>query len=102
MNRRSQPAHVATILGAALSAVLLSACGGGGGTSEASGKAPAGLLQAGQPSVCTDPEYPPMEYLENGDTANPTGFDSDGVATSPGPPSTSAPSANSSPTASRS
>ncbi|CDO11103.1 ABC transporter substrate-binding protein [Mycolicibacterium cosmeticum] len=79
MNRRSQPAHVATILGAALSAVLLSACGGGGGTSEASGKAPAGLLQAGQLSVCTDPEYPPMEYLENGDTANPTGFDSDGA-----------------------
>jgi polar amino acid transport system substrate-binding protein len=79
MNRRSQPAHVAAILGAALSAIMLSACGGGGSTSAASGKAPAGLLQAGQLSVCTDPEYPPMEYLENGDTANPTGFDSDGA-----------------------
>src|SRR3954451_2063764 len=65
MKRRSQSAQVATILGAALSATLLSACGGGDSTSAASGKAPAGLLEAGQLSVCTDPEYPPMEYLEN-------------------------------------
>ena len=71
--------HVATVVGAAVSAILLSACGGGDSTSAASGKAPAGLLEAGQLSVCTDPEYPPMEYLENGDTANPTGFDSDGA-----------------------
>ncbi len=29
--------------------------------------------------MCTDPEYAPMEYLENGDTSNPVGFDPDGA-----------------------
>jgi polar amino acid transport system substrate-binding protein len=79
MHRRSRPAHVVGVACAALSAALIGACGDGGETAAASGKAPAGLLEAGQLSVCTDPEYPPMEYLENGDTANPTGFDSDGA-----------------------
>lgn len=56
---------------------LVSACGGSGSTTAAEGDAPAGLLRSGELSVCIDPEYPPLEYLEGGDTSNPLGFDAD-------------------------
>ncbi|WP_188584737.1 ABC transporter substrate-binding protein [Gordonia jinhuaensis] len=64
----------------ATAVVVLSACGSSDSQSTAaSGSAPAGLMKSGTLSVCTDPEYPPMEYLDNGNTAEPTGFDSDGA-----------------------
>jgi polar amino acid transport system substrate-binding protein len=62
---------------AAAAVSMLASCSSSSGGSEASGNAPAGLLRSGELSVCTDPEYAPMEYLENGDTANPVGFDPD-------------------------
>lgn len=62
---------------AAAITALVSACGGSGGTTEAEGDAPAGLIRSGELSICIDPEYPPMEYLEGGDTSNPIGFDAD-------------------------
>lgn len=58
-------------------ALLITACGGGSSGSAASGAAPAGLIQVGEVKVCTDPEYPPMEYFSAGNTTDPTGFDSD-------------------------
>lgn len=69
----------ALAVAAAAGAVLLTSCSSSSGGSEASGDAPAGLLRSGELSVCTDPEYAPMEYLENGDTSNPVGFDPDGA-----------------------
>lgn len=62
-----------------LLAATIAACGSSTDETAASGKAPAGLLRSGQLSVCTDPEYPPMEYFKDGDTSNPVGFDADGA-----------------------
>ena len=62
---------------AVLLATTIAACGGGAESTEASGKAPAGLLKSGELTVCTDPEYPPMEYFKDGDTSSPVGFDPD-------------------------
>ena len=67
---------LATVVAFAATAAL-AACGGGGEGTQASGDAPAGLLSNGKLSVCTDPEYPPMEYFQGGDTSNPVGFDPD-------------------------
>ncbi|MFQ6395797.1 transporter substrate-binding domain-containing protein [Nocardia sp. KC 131] len=58
-------------------ALLIAGCGSGSGGSAASGAAPAGLLRGGEVRVCTDPEYAPMEYFEDGNTTDPVGFDSD-------------------------
>lgn len=41
--------------------------------------APTGLMTDGTLTVCTDPEYPPMEYYKNGTSGDLTGFDSDGA-----------------------
>lgn len=41
--------------------------------------APTGLLTDGTLTVCTDPEYPPMEYYKNGTSGDLVGFDSDGA-----------------------
>nr|WP_296765837.1 ABC transporter substrate-binding protein [Rhodococcus sp. (in: high G+C Gram-positive bacteria)] len=67
----------ALVVAASAAAALLSSCSSSSAGSEASGDAPAGLLRSGELSVCTDPEYAPMEYLDNGDTSNPIGFDPD-------------------------
>jgi polar amino acid transport system substrate-binding protein len=37
-------------------------------------------MKAGEVSFCTDPEYAPMEYYENGSSGDPIGFDSDASA----------------------
>ncbi|MCX4097027.1 transporter substrate-binding domain-containing protein [Nocardia sp. alder85J] len=58
-------------------ALLAAGCGSGSSGSSAHGAAPAGLLKDGELRVCTDPEYPPMEYFPEGNTTDPTGFDSD-------------------------
>jgi polar amino acid transport system substrate-binding protein len=36
-------------------------------------------MKSGELSVCTDPEYAPMEYYQNGTSGTPIGFDSDGA-----------------------
>lgn len=88
---RSRP--VLALLGALTTsaALALSACGSssstsstpssaaasGSAASSASVAAPAGLLKEGEVSFCTDPEYPPMEYYENGTSGDIIGFDSD-------------------------
>jgi len=58
-------------------ALLIAGCGGGSSGSAASGAAPAGLITGGEVKICTDPEYPPMEYFSAGNATDPTGFDSD-------------------------
>ncbi|AZG44682.1 ABC transporter substrate-binding protein [Gordonia insulae] len=68
-----------SIAATVLAATTIAGCGSSSGGTEASGDAPAGLLREGQLSVCTDPEYPPMEYFADGDTSNPVGFDPDGA-----------------------
>ncbi|MEE3851294.1 ABC transporter substrate-binding protein [Gordonia sp. LSe1-13] len=68
-----------SIAATVFAAASLAACSGGSEGTEASGDAPAGLLREGQLSVCTDPEYPPMEYFADGDTSTPVGFDPDGA-----------------------
>lgn len=57
--------------------LLIAGCGSGSQGSAASGAAPAGLIRGGELRICTDPEYAPMEYFENGNTTTPVGFDSD-------------------------
>ena len=65
----------ATLSVLAVSALTLSACGGGG---EAGGEAPAegevSLINPGTLTVCSDIPYPPFEYVEDGETV---GFDVD-------------------------
>ena len=65
---------------AASSAVLaLAACGApsSGNEAAASDKAPAGLVNAGQVTLCIDPEYPPLEYYADGTGGDIVGFDAD-------------------------
>lgn len=61
------------------SAVLaLSGCSGGGGqAAETTQAGPAGLSKPGQLVACIDPEYPPLEYYENGTDGEIIGFDAD-------------------------
>lgn len=56
-----------------------SAVSSGSATGSASAAAPAGLIKSGEVSFCIDPEYPPMEYYENGTSGDPIGFDADGA-----------------------
>ena len=58
-------------------ATTTSAAASGSAASSASAAAPAGLIKDGEVSFCTDPEYPPMEYYENGTSGDIVGFDSD-------------------------
>ncbi|WP_347754802.1 transporter substrate-binding domain-containing protein [Agrococcus sp. ProA11] len=70
---------------AAAAAVLLAGCSAGTPTSsapasdEASSNAPEGLVNEGQLSACIDPEYPPLEYYENGSDGEIVGFDADSI-----------------------
>lgn len=61
---------------ALVSALSLSACGGGS-TASAPGETPSGLLNTGEMQLCTYPEYAPMEFYENGTGGNIVGFDVD-------------------------
>ena len=61
----------------AAAVLLLGACAPGQATEpEASGKAPAGLLDSQKFKVCTDVEFPPMEFFKEG-SKDPIGFDVD-------------------------
>lgn len=44
---------------------------------EARAEAPEGLVSAGTVTYCIDPEYPPLEYYENGTDGEIVGFDAD-------------------------
>lgn len=77
-----------SIIAAAAAATLLgvTACGSdsSGDTDaaaaqpvEAQAAAPAGLVKDGTLTVCIDPEYPPLEYYENGTSGDIIGFDAD-------------------------
>ncbi len=76
-----------SIIAAAAAATLLgvTACGSGSSGSsenaatavEAQAAAPAGLVKDGTLTVCIDPEYPPLEYYENGTSGDIIGFDAD-------------------------
>lgn len=72
--------------GAAVSAGSSAASSGGAAAGSAASNAagsgaavaaPAGLISEGEVSLCIDPEYPPMEYYENGTSGDPIGFDAD-------------------------
>lgn len=61
----------------AVAVFLLSACAPGQATEPASsGNAPSGLLDSAKFKVCTDVEFPPMEFFEDG-SKDPIGFDID-------------------------
>lgn len=71
-------------VGLAAAMMLLAGCTSGvssGGTPDAGGSAgptgPAGLIKAGELSVCIDPEYAPLEYYENGSGGEIIGADAD-------------------------
>lgn len=65
--------------------LILTGCSGTGADPEASQvpegvtAAPADLVTAGTLTACIDPEYPPLEYYENGADGEIVGFDADGV-----------------------
>jgi len=69
------------IAGAALAALALALTGCAATAEPAAAPAadsgPAGLLEAGVVTVCIDPEYPPLEYYENGTDGEIIGFDAD-------------------------
>jgi polar amino acid transport system substrate-binding protein len=58
-----------------LSALVLSACGGGGGDTSASSDL--GLLKAGTLTVCSDVPYPPFEDFDKSSASGFKGFDID-------------------------
>ena len=58
-----------------LSALVLSACGGGGGKTSASSEL--GLLKAGTLTVCSDVPYPPFEDFDKSAASGFKGFDID-------------------------
>ena len=64
-------ARSSVLAAAALSALALSACGGGNDTASDSGM---NLVSEGKLTVCSDIPYPPFEYEENGEYV---GFDMD-------------------------
>jgi polar amino acid transport system substrate-binding protein len=61
------------------SAMVLSGCSGddAGAAATATDNAPAGLLESGKFRLCTYPEYPPLEYFEDGTGGKIVGFDVD-------------------------
>jgi polar amino acid transport system substrate-binding protein len=75
----------ASLLGTAILALSLSACGGGSSpastapSAAAVEAAPSGLITAGQLKICIDPEYAPLEYFSNGTSGDIIGFDADGA-----------------------
>src|SRR3954469_24973984 len=77
--------RTASLLGTAILALSLSACGGGSSpastapTTAAVEAAPSGLITAGQLKICIDPEYAPLEYFSNGTSGDIIGFDADGA-----------------------
>ena len=88
MTNRNRGAYALTAFAVALT---VTACGGtkagagashtpksasGGTGSSAPASAPVGLHNSGTLAVCIDPEYPPLEYVQNGKTV---GFDADGA-----------------------
>ncbi|WP_413317182.1 ABC transporter substrate-binding protein [Agrococcus sp. 1P02AA] len=72
---------------AAAAVVMLAGCSAGSPDSspsapadgEATSSAPEGLVNEGQLSACIDPEYPPLEYYENGSDGEIVGFDADSI-----------------------
>jgi polar amino acid transport system substrate-binding protein len=68
----------------AAGALLLTACASGAASTDAASdggdsNAPDGLVEAGVATACIDPEYPPLEYYENGSDGEIIGFDADAV-----------------------
>ncbi|MDI2099178.1 ABC transporter substrate-binding protein [Ruicaihuangia caeni] len=81
MNKR-----FAGVLAAASAALLLAGCASGGetdtnnqGDKGTDSSAPAGLVNDGFATACIDPEYPPLEYYEDGSGGDIIGFDADAV-----------------------
>ncbi|CAA9217072.1 MAG: hypothetical protein AVDCRST_MAG83-274 [uncultured Arthrobacter sp.] len=77
------PKHLGLAAMASAAVLSLAACGGSSGSAEepagsaAAGDAPAGLVNEGQATLCIDPEYPPLEYYEDGSGGEIVGFDAD-------------------------
>jgi len=63
-----------TVLAAAAGAALLTTAACGGGESSQSSDV-RGLLSAGKLKVCSNIEFPPLEFFENGTSGKPVGFD---------------------------
>ncbi|WP_125614881.1 transporter substrate-binding domain-containing protein [Specibacter cremeus] len=66
---------------ASLGALALAGCSAGGSSGDnaahGNSKTPKDLVNAGQVTLCIDPEYPPLEYYANGSGGDIIGFDAD-------------------------
>ncbi|WP_170133286.1 ABC transporter substrate-binding protein [Arthrobacter livingstonensis] len=64
---------------ASISVLALAGCSASTGGPAAAGNdlTPKGLVNAGQATLCIDPEYPPLEYYANGSGGDIVGFDAD-------------------------
>lgn len=64
---------------AAIGTLALSGCSGAGTDNVGAGnsKTPKDLVNAGQVTMCIDPEYPPLEYYADGSGGDIIGFDAD-------------------------
>jgi polar amino acid transport system substrate-binding protein len=64
-----------------IAAATMSGCSAAGGDDAApasqASEGPAGLLAAGELSICLDPTYPPLEFVPQGGSGDPVGFDAD-------------------------
>ncbi len=77
--------RLGALAAAAAAVVLLAGCSAGSpnpsapAAGDASSTAPEGLVSEGKLSACIDPEYPPLEYYENGSDGKIVGFDADAI-----------------------
>lgn len=81
MNKTSHASLLSVVAVIALSgcsAASSSSSSSDSGTQSAN--APAELLKSGELSICLDPTYPPLEYLDQGGSGEPIGFDADSAA----------------------
>jgi polar amino acid transport system substrate-binding protein len=75
---------VLVLVGSAALVVALAGCSSAAAVpdkaaSNATVKAPSGLITPGQLKVCIDPEYAPLEYFSDGASGDVIGFDADGA-----------------------
>ncbi|MDJ0357931.1 transporter substrate-binding domain-containing protein [Paenarthrobacter sp. PH39-S1] len=70
-------AVVASIGAMALAGCSAADSSAGGSSAGANSKTPKDLVNAGQVTLCIDPEYPPLEYYADGSGGDIIGFDAD-------------------------
>lgn len=72
----SQPAGPTSSDSTAVTTATTQSASSAANTASTGATAPSGLIKSGHLTVCIDPEYAPLEYVDNGKTV---GFDADGA-----------------------